>query len=41
MLFGNDYGLYIDSIYQMYTTVEVVLPNLKEGRICDNSTDSG
>ena len=29
MLFGNNYGLYIDSIYQMYTTVEVVLPNIK------------
>jgi len=27
MLFGNDYGIYVDSIYKMYTTVEVVLPN--------------
>lgn len=41
MLFGNDYGLYVDSIYQMYTTVEVVLPNLKEGRLCDNSINCG
>jgi len=41
MLFGNNYGLYVDSIYQMYTTVEVVLPNLKEGRLCDNSINCG
>lgn len=41
MLFGNNYGLYIDSIYQMYTTVEVVLPNIKGGRLCDESINSG
>jgi len=29
MHFGDQYGLFIESIYQMYTTVEVVLPNLK------------
>ncbi|HAA25564.1 MAG TPA: hypothetical protein DCE11_05525 [Ruminiclostridium sp.] len=32
MLFGNDYGLYIDSIYQMYTTVEIVLTEYKRRR---------
>jgi two-component system sensor histidine kinase YesM len=32
MLFGNDYGLYIDSIYQIYTTVEIVLTEYKRRR---------
>ena len=41
MLFGNDYGIYVDSIYKMYTTVEVVLPNLKEVKHNDDSTYSG
>lgn len=39
MLFGDSYGLYIASIYQMYTTVEVVLPNRKGERPFDESID--
>ncbi len=41
MLFGGKYGLYIESIYQMYTTVEVVLPNLKGEKSFDQNPDSG
>ncbi|NMA74422.1 MAG: sensor histidine kinase [Bacteroidales bacterium] len=40
MLFGSEYGLYVDSVYQMYTTVEVVLPNLKGEMLNDESVNS-
>ena len=30
MHFGNSYGVHLESIYHMYTTVEIVIPNLKE-----------
>lgn len=40
MLFGDSYGLFIESIYQMYTTVEVVLPNLKGESLFDEGIDS-
>lgn len=41
MLFGDRYGLYIESVYLMYTTVEIVLPNLKGERLSDEDNDSG
>jgi len=29
LLFGEAYGIHVESIYHMYTTIEIVIPNLK------------
>ena len=39
LLFGEEYGLYIESIYQMYTTVEILIPNQKRGKTSEESKD--
>lgn len=39
LLFGDRYGLYIQSIYQMYTTVEVLIPNQKGEDHSDETAD--
>ena len=40
LLFGNKYGIHVESIYQMYTTVVFELPNLKGGNLEDKADDS-
>lgn len=39
LLFGEKYGLYIQSVYQMYTTVEIVIPNWKRGENAGETKD--
>ncbi|MDR1061631.1 MAG: sensor histidine kinase [Clostridiales bacterium] len=41
LFFGEQYGLYIESVCKMFTTVEIVIPNRKRVDRADSSIDCG